>query len=519
MAWNPYNWPELTAFLHGEDALIRTAIDRQRHDDGLWELTTDVDPGTNRADVGKWNAINYPALGDGFSGIYVPPPSVAAIGDVGFLRTLPDGTVTFVPLEGVDELVKVTSTELAADYLYDQLMSSDGSILISVVGAPGADQTVDLTATAEDEKVKVTATEAAADYLSPQMSSVDTSVTLAVLGPVGGNQTLDLHVPVVDDDDLELDVNGDLSIKDDGVHDHHLNADVAGAGLSQDVNGALDVNCDAETMQIVADAVDIQDDGVHDHHLNPDVAGAAITQDINGALDVDVKNSIEINADELQLVGDLLAPGNSKYYGTNGAGVKSFYDLPAGGGAPAMIRCKEDMAADDTDYDCVYLEADGTEGAALHARRPPGVHVSLSQEGFLGIDSSAQSMFIPAIGPDDDDLELDAAQLMSIKDDGVHDHHLHSDTAGDGLTQDVNGALAVDPKNSVEVNADEVQLVNDVLAPGNWYFYGTSGAGAKGFATLASWLVSLAGYNAAAKQYLGHSAAGVLTWYDVQVCV
>jgi len=32
------------------------------------------------------------------------------------------------------------------------------------------------------------------------------------------------------------------------------------------------------------------------------------------------------------LVGDALSPGNSKYYGTDSAGDKGFYDLPAGGG-------------------------------------------------------------------------------------------------------------------------------------------------------------------------------------------
>src|SRR5690606_33213525 len=34
----------------------------------------------------------------------------------------------------------------------------------------------------------------------------------------------------------------------------------------------------------------------------------------------------------LQLVNDNGSPGNNKYYGTNNAGVKGFYDLPSGGG-------------------------------------------------------------------------------------------------------------------------------------------------------------------------------------------
>jgi hypothetical protein len=45
------------------------------------------------------------------------------------------------------------------------------------------------------------------------------------------------------------------------------------------------------------------------------------------------KNSIEVDAGELQLVGDELAPGNNKVYGTDGAGAKGWKDDPAGGSA------------------------------------------------------------------------------------------------------------------------------------------------------------------------------------------
>src|SRR5690606_1076571 len=40
----------------------------------------------------------------------------------------------------------------------------------------------------------------------------------------------------------------------------------------------------------------------------------------------------------LQLVNDNGAPGNNKYYGTNNAGVKGFYDLPSGGGGGVYGR-------------------------------------------------------------------------------------------------------------------------------------------------------------------------------------
>lgn len=43
------------------------------------------------------------------------------------------------------------------------------------------------------------------------------------------------------------------------------------------------------------------------------------------------KNSIEVDANELQLVGDEASPGNSEYYGTDSGGNKGFYPLPSPG--------------------------------------------------------------------------------------------------------------------------------------------------------------------------------------------
>ena len=52
-----------------------------------------------------------------------------------------------------------------------------------------------------------------------------------------------------------------------------------------------------------------------------------------GYLDAKIKNSIVVDAEQLQLSGDAATPGNSKYYGTNASGTKGFYDVPTGGGA------------------------------------------------------------------------------------------------------------------------------------------------------------------------------------------
>lgn len=40
-----------------------------------------------------------------------------------------------------------------------------------------------------------------------------------------------------------------------------------------------------------------------------------------------VKNSVELDSEEIQLVNDESAPGNSKYYGTDGAGAKGWHAI------------------------------------------------------------------------------------------------------------------------------------------------------------------------------------------------
>lgn len=67
--------------------------------------------------------------------------------------------------------------------------------------------------------------------------------------------------------------------------------------------------------------------------------------------------SITADASGLKLSGDESAPGNSKYYGTNGAGTKGFHVLPASSAAEtATMTAGENLAAGDL----VYIAAAGT---------------------------------------------------------------------------------------------------------------------------------------------------------------
>lgn len=59
-----------------------------------------------------------------------------------------------------------------------------------------------------------------------------------------------------------------------------------------------------------------------------------------GFLDAKVQSSISVSNNKLQLVGDLASPGNSKYYGTDGSGMRGWYSGSGGGGSSYYIRTK-----------------------------------------------------------------------------------------------------------------------------------------------------------------------------------
>jgi hypothetical protein len=78
---------------------------------------------------------------------------------------------------------------------------------------------------------------------------------------------------------------------------------------------------------------------------------------------------------------------------------------------------------------------------------------------------------------------LNISNELEVVDDGITAAKLNTDTAGDGLVKNI-GTLALDVNagNSLEVNSNTVQLVNDQAPVANT-FYGVSGAGVLGWQT------------------------------------
>lgn len=154
-----------------------------------------------------------------------------------------------------------------------------------------------------------------------QDDSVDKAKINADVAGDGLGQAIDGALKVnVDDSTIEISTDSlrvkdlgiveaklaDLSvstakIQSDAVDKTKINADVAGNGLGQAVDGALEVNVDGVSLEISSDSLRIKDDGVSAAKINSDVAGTGLQQELSGALAVKLDgSSLSVSASGLK---------------------------------------------------------------------------------------------------------------------------------------------------------------------------------------------------------------------------
>ena len=195
--------------------------------------------------------------------------------------------------------------------------------------------------------------------------------------------------------------------------------------------------------------------------------------------DVHPKESVELATDGLiHLVGDEAAPGDTEYYGTNGAGAKGFHPLPTGSDVVAVKESLEYDNAPGADGKLHLVGDDAAPGASHYYGTddadPP-------VKGFHPLPTGAD---VVAVKESVEYATADGA-LHLVGDEAAPGNSEYYGTNGSGtkgfhaLPDPMDGVV---PKESVEYDTDdELHLVGDAAAPGATKYYGTNSGSAKGW--------------------------------------
>jgi hypothetical protein len=204
-------------------------------------------------------------------------------------------------------------------------------------------------------------------------------------------------------------------IGDDAVKARNLNTDVVSATGAIDCDattGKLSLNVDNTGIEIGTVAPNInklklKDDGVKKEAINADVAGDGLVQNVSGALDVNVRYSVELDTDFVQLTNDVNAPGSHYYYGTNSAGSKGYHALLTTIGIPVDIKITAaEMALIKTTPKVLYANADVTKvlellhiecfndfGTSVYTAADPTNTIEVKYDGSAAIADFSRTFF------------------------------------------------------------------------------------------------------------------------------
>lgn len=161
------------------------------------------------------------------------------------------------------------------------------------------------------------------------------------------------------------------------------------------------------------------------------------------------KNSIEVDANELQLVGDEASPGNDEYYGTDGSGNKGFHPLPSPGTGDVV------GPASSTDDHVVLF--DGATGKLIKdsGYTPGGLVIPTGFGDIDLIETSAGFWPVEIKGG----LDGDATEMQS------NTGSFQVNVKVDGVTIGINGSNELE---SLVTDTGITQLTGDVTAgPGS----------------------------------------------------
>jgi len=341
-----------------------------------------------------------------------------------------------------------------------------------------------------EQAITITAQDESADFLDNKITGGDGILT-TVVDSSNGTQTLDLSVQTkrsieIDSDELQL-VNDELA---PGNSQFYGTSTTGVKGwLSLPIKNSIEQ--ESQRLQLVNDEL---------APGNSQFYGTTVGG-VKGWQDFPIKNSIEKNSEQLQLVNDSLAPGNSKFYGTSLSGTKGWLSF-------TDVIGTVSIASDDVGSN--YLDAKITDGDGLLKS------IVLDSTGTQSLDFSVRTK---------KSIEIDSDELQFVNDEDVPgnskfygtdlsgnkgwhnftDAHMGSVsiTIGDAesgylddkivgsngistsISTDTSGDQTLDfsvvTQNSIDADTNGVKLLNDEASPGNNKYYGTNGAGVKGW--------------------------------------
>jgi hypothetical protein len=223
-------------------------------------------------------------------------------------------------------------------------------------------------------------------------------------------------------------------------------------GLGQNVDGSLETNVDNSTIEISADTLQVKDlgivtakladDAVDKDKVNADVAGLGLGQNVDGSLETNVDNStIEISADTLQ--------------------VKDLGIVTAKLADDAVLSGKimdgEVKTADVADQNITTAKVadDAVDKDKVNAD-VAGLGLGQNADGSLETNVDGSTMEVSADALQVKDLGIVTAKLAT---DAVDKDKVNADVAGLGLGQNADGSLETNVDNStIEISADTLQV-------------------------------------------------------------
>jgi len=340
--------------------------------------------------------------------------------------------------------------------------------------------------------VTITDQDNSSDYLNEKLSDGE-GILKTITETSNGEQTLDLSVRV----QKSIDITSDIL---------ELENDVETPGNSK-FYGTTTLG--VKGWQSLPVKESIEEDS-NELHLDGDEASpgnskfyGTTTLGVKGWQDIPIKNSLEQDSEEIQLVNDENAPGTSRYYGTDFAGNKGWHVFSSSTANTVSIAIDDatsgflnDKLVDGEGITQTQIEE--STGGAQQLQLDVNVKNSIDIDSdylqlvndenapaaskFYGTDDSGTKGWHDFIDADKGVTSITVGDASSgYLDDKIVD--------GDGISSSIltDGGgnqtldLAVNVKNSIEIDSDSLQLVNDETSPGNAKFYGTDNSGTKGW--------------------------------------